>query len=443
VIKGITHDLEGRPKVRRSVTTKLAIGLPPEGSRNYPTKLDHIAFLKKVYEGKEIKWVTDEDLTKHYKEQTGNDLVRSLWITFLDDDIETVFPTKWGAYVTRGLFCRGDGETAERRPNFEKQWNPFEPFKGKCANGGCPLAENGACKPNGTLYFFLQDFPKLGSLCKLQTTGWQSIQQIYSALQDLRAVTGGRLLGVSARLFIHPDKTVFESNGKTQTGMKWCWGLELAAADLAGMGTKLLEAAHTFRTIKGELTGRVLEVEEDDAEVAQEMTSEFYPPTSSAPAPTPATTATVIDALAQKAKDDIDGLLTEIGMNQANRLAIYGSVSPENLAELLKSLRQIVFIFRTTSKPMEAANSIIKNTRRLAAYAEELTKWYEAKKANGNQSPQESAASAAQRQSADKAETDVARSSRPSAGPSLFIDDNDTKPTQPAQSKPASKRFAF
>lgn len=424
-IIGITHDESGNAKVRRSVTTKLAIGLPPEGSRNYPTKLDHIAFLKKVYLNKEIKWVPDEQLTNHY----GNDC-RELWVTFFDDDIETVFPTAYRAYVTRGCWCRGDGAKAERRLNHEKEWNDFVPYGGKCANNGCPVAANGGCKPNGTLYFFLQDFPKLGSLCKLQTTGYQSIAQLYSALQDLRAVTGGRLMGVSAKLFVHPDKTVFESQGKTQTGMKWVWGLELAAADLKDMGSKMLEGTRTFREIKGELAGRVLEIDEDEQEVAQEMRSEFYPDQEK-----PRLPAAAIEAdprVDQLLVDEIHGHLTSVGINQANRTAIIGANQPR-LKAANDDIKQILYIYRATGEAMKAGEAIKKNERRLGDYAKELTAWYERKKSNGNGSAAVAPSSNGQ-QPAEASRTGATNGSgdaRPAAGQdALFVTDEDTQPAQ-------------
>jgi len=391
MIKGITHDENGNPKVRRSVTTKLAIGLAPGKSGGGPKKLDHIAFLKKEYVDREIIWVEDRRLTEHYS-QDGKQC-RELWITFLDDDIEQVFPTSYGAYVTRGRWCRGDGETAQRRPNHDKEWNDFQPYKGPCANGGCPFAENGKCKPNGTLYFFLQDFPTLGSLCKLQTTGYQSIAQISSALQDLRAVTGGRLMGVSAKLFVHPDKTVYEQNGQTKTGTKWVWGLQLAAADLRDMGAKMLEATRTFTQIKGELSGRVLEIDEQEEEVAAEMTAEFYPEVAGE------RKAEVITQQGGGADikfgDEIEALLTSIGVNQANRRAIVGGVpSDMGLEKLAGILKEIVDIFSARGEKMRAAPAIQKNHKRLPEYLIELKEWQARQQVSPERSRRETAVSA-------------------------------------------------
>ena len=46
MIIGVTHDQDGRVIQRLSVSTKVSIGLPPNGDRNHPTKLDHFVFLR-------------------------------------------------------------------------------------------------------------------------------------------------------------------------------------------------------------------------------------------------------------------------------------------------------------------------------------------------------------------------------------------------------------
>ena len=47
MIIGVTHDQDGRVIQRLSVSTKVSIGLPPNGDCNHPTKLDHFVFLRK------------------------------------------------------------------------------------------------------------------------------------------------------------------------------------------------------------------------------------------------------------------------------------------------------------------------------------------------------------------------------------------------------------
>jgi len=88
MIVGITHDSDGRAIQRLSVSTKVAIGLPPNGDRNHPTKLDHCVFLKRKKAEQGTEWELDPELMAHY-----GDNCRSFRIVLIDDDMENVFPT--------------------------------------------------------------------------------------------------------------------------------------------------------------------------------------------------------------------------------------------------------------------------------------------------------------------------------------------------------------
>lgn len=285
MIYGVTHEMDGRPRVTRTITGKVAIGLPPAPGSNFPKRLDHFIFLRKIKNAKnEIEWVKDDELTKHFGENC-----REFWIVLMDDDPERVCKAEYGAYVKRGCWCRGDGKQAQRRDlgRDGKQWGPFKPYEGPCGEG-CPNLndENNPlpCSPSGDLYFMLADFPTIGSIWRFHTGSYQSIRQLYSAVQDLRSVTGGRLLGVRAKVFLHADRNVYEQGGVTKTGTKWVVGLELAARDLAELQGRMLEAAKAFAHIRGELGGRSVEIEEDDGERGAELTPEFYPAAAIAPA---------------------------------------------------------------------------------------------------------------------------------------------------------------
>ena len=90
MIRGITNTEDGQPIQRLAVSTKVAIGLPPDPKqgRKAPMKLDCFVFLKKS-QIEQNKWEIDQELTKAY----GNKC-KEFEIVLLDDDIENVFPTK-------------------------------------------------------------------------------------------------------------------------------------------------------------------------------------------------------------------------------------------------------------------------------------------------------------------------------------------------------------
>jgi hypothetical protein len=269
MIIGVTHDAEGRVVQRLSVSTKLAIGLPPNGNRNHPTKLDHFLFLRKKRTAKGVEWEPDPELTKQYGSEC-----REVRIMLIDDDIENVFPNSYTWWTAVERKCWGDGARATRRTNERPGGQPWKP----CGNGCAELA-SGQCKPSGDLRFILADFPRLGSICRIHTSSYRSIRQIHSALQEIQSLTGGRLAGLTAKLVVRPEQTAYfdpKERRKKSTTI-WALSLEVDGKDMRKLAANLTENARVFvetRQLLGE--GRVLKVVEDEADQASELAPEFY-----------------------------------------------------------------------------------------------------------------------------------------------------------------------
>ena len=87
---GVTHHQDGRLVQRLSVSTKVAIGLPPNADCNHPSKLDHFVFLRKKKSANRGRWDVDPELTEHYGVEC-----RELPIMLIDDDIENAFPSSY------------------------------------------------------------------------------------------------------------------------------------------------------------------------------------------------------------------------------------------------------------------------------------------------------------------------------------------------------------
>ena len=121
MIIGVTHDNDGRVVQRLSVSTKVSIGLPPNGDRNHPTKLDHFVFLRKKKTANRVEWEIDPELTKHYGEQC-----RDLHIMLIDDDIENVFPSSYAWWTATERKCWGDGTSATRRTPEKPNGQPLD-----------------------------------------------------------------------------------------------------------------------------------------------------------------------------------------------------------------------------------------------------------------------------------------------------------------------------
>jgi hypothetical protein len=285
MIIGVTHDQDGRVVQRLSVSTKVSIGLPPNGDRNHPTKLDHFVFLRKKKTANRVEWEADPELTRHYGEQC-----RELHIMLIDDDIENVFPSSYAWWTAIERKCWGDGTSATRRTVEKPGGQPWT-----TCGSGCPELASGQCKPGGDLRFVLADFPRLGSVCRIHTCSYRSIRQIHSALQEIQTFTGGRLAGITAKLTVRPEEaTYFDRKEKRKrTASIWALSLEVEGDDMRKLIANLTENARLFAETRRLLGsgGKVLEVVEDEQEQAPEVAAEFYPTSLNGSSPTESTEA--------------------------------------------------------------------------------------------------------------------------------------------------------
>jgi hypothetical protein len=224
MIIGVTHDQDGRVVQRLSVSTKVSIGLPPNGDCNHPTKLDHFVFLRKTKTANRVGWEADPDLTTHYGEQC-----RELHIMLIDDDIENVFPSSYAWWTAIERKCWGDGVSAIRRTAEKPGGQPWT-----TCGSGCPELGSGQCKPSGDLRFVLADFPRLGSVCRIHTSSYRSIRQIHSALEEIQTFTGGRLAGITSKLVIRPEEVAYfdREEKRKKTASIWALSLEVCAGNL-------------------------------------------------------------------------------------------------------------------------------------------------------------------------------------------------------------------
>jgi hypothetical protein len=286
MIIGVTHDHDGRVVQRLSVSTKVSIGLPPNGDCNHPTKLDHFVFLRKKKSANRLGWEVDPELTEHYGEECHD-----LHIMLIDDDIENVFPSSYAWWTATERKCWGDGTTATRRTAEKLGGEPWT----TCGNG-CPELLSGKCKPSRDLRFVLADFPRLGSVCRIHTCSYRSIRQIHSALQEIQTFTGGRLAGITAKLTVRQEEdTYFDRKEKRKkTTFFWALSLEVEGEDMRKLIANLTGNALLFAESRRLLGsgGKVLEVVEDEQEQAPEVAAEFYPSSPNGSPETDSTEAT-------------------------------------------------------------------------------------------------------------------------------------------------------
>ena len=346
---GLTHDTDGNAIIREARILKVGIGLPkgkainvwihndnkwrvrigykPDDSKTmsfesakqaeefyranlakaptcpYPRKIGFFTFTRPVIDdGGEIFEPDWQAIEAHGPMPTEIDIV------FLDDQ---PFSGAYQMWSTAELKCRGDGINARRvlamaatdeekalaqeaKQNGEK----YFPIIEKCWTCGCPYSRESAegkpspCKPGGDLRLQLARNIRVGGTAYFHTSGYRSIGNIFSSLERIKTLTGGRLSGIPLKMVLRPYKTKHDGQAATQYGVS----LEFRAEDVEALRKNLIEQAWKFRSVAEAPVRRLIEsvepaLEEDDEEVpisAQAMTDEFYPEETAPPPKKPA-----------------------------------------------------------------------------------------------------------------------------------------------------------
>jgi hypothetical protein len=161
------------------------------------------------------------------------DKPREIDVMFPVDDLEKVFPNALRCYKSgAGLYCRGDGEVAQRRTE-DGQWMDVA-----CPYEDCELFAKKHCRPVGTLQFLLPKVPGVG-VWQIDTSSFHSIVNLNSGIDFIRSLTGGRFAGLMLKLRVvakevSPDgkkKTVFVMELKDE---------EARLADVLAASTKTM-----------------------------------------------------------------------------------------------------------------------------------------------------------------------------------------------------------
>ena len=205
-ILGLTHNESGVAFEKLPVTIKVAIGEGPDPSneKGHPRRLDHFVFKRRTLRGQEAVWVPAADIAQVY-----GDKPTEIGIVFLNDDPREVLRTEYAFWTTGTCKCHGElvqianghgvrfEMQAIRRTKDHPEGEPWPgnyryldgPKKGQpvepCGDG-CPDLERGDCKPSGDLYFLLEKYPVLGSICRLHTSSYRSIRNLSNGLMQIR-----------------------------------------------------------------------------------------------------------------------------------------------------------------------------------------------------------------------------------------------------------------
>lgn len=302
-ILGLTHDESGVAFEKLPVTIKVAIGEGPDpnSDKGHPRRLDHFVFKRKTLRGQEAVWVPAGDIAEVYCEKPTE-----IGIVFLNDDPREVLRTEYAFWTTGTCKCHGElvqivngngmrfEMQAIRRTKDHPEGEAW-PGKYKYVDGpkkgqavepcgdGCPDLERGDCKPSGDLYFLLEKYPVLGSICRLHTSSYRSIRNLSNGLMQIRRLNGGHLTGVKAILKATPERVSYsDADGSRHTSVAHILSLEIGARDLRTLVATMTEPVRLLgegRAAFEVSRGAQYVARETETERSAEIAGEFYPST--------------------------------------------------------------------------------------------------------------------------------------------------------------------
>ena len=253
----------GKIKIgRKGATRKTASG----AEFQLPQKSDHFT----------ITTLERDDTGNFKKDEVIHKLLKSdkptrIPIMLLFDDVEKNFQSRFTQYQGKTCVCTGDGEVAIK---------DGKQIECSCEKSKPDYAGKDKCKMNGTLSVMIRDVKRFGSCWKFRTTGFNSIQGIYSSLFLIKKMTGGILSGIDLDLVMSPKTGVNPKDGSAVT--VYVVGIEyngsMAELKLAGVETLKLDAT-TRNELKQLESGETPDLIEDDLtpDEIQEFNEEFNP----------------------------------------------------------------------------------------------------------------------------------------------------------------------
>ena len=273
MIVGVTHTKDAKPIKQLPALIKLAIGLPGRDGQG-PQKTDYILF--KRYNPQTGDWVVDEELQKKFGKPKSVDIV------LIHDTPEEAFRTAYEMWSAQQLLCRGNGLKAQRFFKDMKDqggkvtYTPLsEPYEVPCdAEKRCPFLESERCRPRGVLYFLLVDHLLLGAVCKINTTSFKSVRNIYSTLSEIFSARG-TLRWLPLKLSVEAVTSYPKARDRKKT-VNFVWTLTFEG--LAEQGAKVRQ----FLRGLSDSTHFALEAQKavelhEALEAPKEIQEEFYP----------------------------------------------------------------------------------------------------------------------------------------------------------------------
>jgi len=238
-----------------------------KGGKTYrlPIKSDHFTI---VTTGKDENgnFIVDQEIM----DKIGTNCTE-LDIMVLYNNPDLIFRTSYAFFNSAKCECRGDGKSAITLKGDVIECNPetCETFKEK------------ACKPNGVLSVILMDAPRVGGVYKFRTTSWNTIRNITSSLDMLKAQTYGQLAGLPLVLTLQPKTVVIPNTSKTTV-------IYMANIEFKGSMNELLNKTMQIANQNADVMNEIKRIENNaklmlneapSPEECNEIVDEFYPDT--------------------------------------------------------------------------------------------------------------------------------------------------------------------
>lgn len=188
--------IKGHSDIRRIPRIgKIHLGMrqtSDESSTSYPVACDH--FVVKQDES------TSPEAASAFHAVYGA-CPKEITIAFASDDPEDFFPQYLSSYKDEqgqyALFCKGDGQRAKRSDG-QGRYVDID-----CLYHDCAFYQAKKCKELGRLQFFLPEVPGI-AVWQLDSTSYHSAVNLNSAIDMVRALTGGRMKMIPLKLRLVP-----------------------------------------------------------------------------------------------------------------------------------------------------------------------------------------------------------------------------------------------
>lgn len=153
----------------------------------------------------------DNNTSKEMAEKFHNvygDHPKELNIVFPLDDPEKFFPQWLKRYSKSMLLCKGDGEKA-----VEVDVKTGERKEITCLYKNCPYYQKKQCRKIGNLQFYLSEIP--GGVWQIDTSSGNSIIELNSAIDLIKAQNNGHIANIPLKLSLHPIQVTVNGYPKT------------------------------------------------------------------------------------------------------------------------------------------------------------------------------------------------------------------------------------